>query len=118
MKELLTRAKMQPWRNALIATTSLSVFLVISSLLWNSGYPQWAFILAFLAIWAVISVSWSNMRFTEESSSILAGIVDHNFRNLHEKVDLIEKELAAIKGSPQVVTDGGHNAQELPRDAT
>ena len=118
MKELLTRAKTQPWRNALIATTALSVFLVISSLLWNSGYQQWAFILAFVAIWAVISVSWSNMRFTEESSSILAGIVDHNFRNLHEKVDLIEKELTAIKGYQQAVTVGGHNAQELRRDAT
>jgi len=116
MKESLAWRRIQPWRNALIVTTGLSVFLVISSLLWNSGYPQWAFILAFLAIWAVISVSWSNMKFTEDSGSILAGIVDRNFRNLHEKVDLIEKELAAIKEYQQAVTDGGDNAQELRRD--
>jgi hypothetical protein len=113
MKESLARGRIQPWRNALIATTGLSALLVISSLLWDSGYPQWAFILAFLAIWAVISVSWSNMKFTEESGSILAGIVDHNFRNLHEKIDLIEKELAAVKEDQQAITTGASSDQSL-----
>ena len=88
----------QPWRNALIATTLLSLFLVISSLLWKSGNQEWAFLLAFAAVWTLISFTWSNLDFTEESGSILARIVDHNFEQLHERIEQLENEIGALKG--------------------
>ena len=87
----------QPWRDALIATTGLSVFTVAGSLLWTSGHPEWAFALAFVAIWLLISISWSNIDFTEESGSILARIVDHNLGQVHERIEELEKELARIR---------------------
>jgi hypothetical protein len=87
----------QPWRDALIATTGLSVFAVAASLLWTSGHAEWAFALAFAAIWLLISISWSNIEFTEESGSILARIVDHNFGQINERIEELEKELARIR---------------------
>ena len=90
----------QPWRNALLATTMLSLFLVLSSLLWSSGYQEWAFLLAFAAIWVLISLSWSNVDFTEESSSILARIVDHNFEEMHVRIEELEQELASLRALP------------------
>ena len=91
------RRKKQPWLNGLIATTVLSLFFLLSSELWASGLQQWAFALAFLAVWVLISVSWSNVDFTEESGSILARIVDHNFRNVHAQVEALEKELRELR---------------------
>ena len=89
----------QSWRDALIATTGLSVFIIASTLLWNSGHPEWAFILAFVAIWLLISISWSNIDFTEESGSILARIVDHNFHQMNERIEQLEQDLAAVRDS-------------------
>jgi hypothetical protein len=88
----------QPWRDALIATTGLSLFSLASSLLWNSGYPEWAFALAFVAIWVLLSISWSNIDFTEESGSILASIVDHNFLQMNERIEQLEQDLASARG--------------------
>ncbi len=87
-----------PWRNGLLATTGLSLFAVIASLLWVAGHAQWAFLLAFLAIWFLISLSWCNDRFIEQSGSILARIVDHNFRQVHERMESLEQELEMIQG--------------------
>jgi hypothetical protein len=89
----------QPWRDALIATTGLSVFILASTLLWNSGHPEWAFALAFVAIWLLLSISWSNIDFTEESGSILASIVDHNFHQMNERIEQLEQELASARYS-------------------
>ena len=94
----------QPWRNALIATTLLSLFLVISSLLWKSGNQEWAFLLAFAAVWTLISFTWSNVDFTEESGSILARIVDHNFEQMHERIDQLESEIDALKGESHALS--------------
>ena len=105
MNENRVRGRKRPWRNALVATTGLSVFFLVATLLWNSGHQQWAFALFFLAVWVLISVSWSNMDFMEQSGSILARIVDHNFRDLHEKVDLLEKELDEIKAQRRINPD-------------
>jgi len=89
----------QPWRDALIATTGFSVFILASTMLWGSGHPEWAFALAFVAIWLLISISWSNIDFTEESGSILARIVDHNFHQMYERIEQLEQDLAAVRDS-------------------
>ena len=90
-------SRKQPWRDALIATTGLAVFYLASSLLWASGHQEWSFALGFIAIWLLISISWSNIDFTEESGSILARIVDHNFHHINERIEQLEQELAAVK---------------------
>ena len=86
-----------PWRNGLIVTTGLSLFSVLASILWNAGHAEWAFVLAFLAVWLLISLFWSNDEFNEESGSILARIVDHNFDQMHERLEYLERELDEIR---------------------
>jgi hypothetical protein len=90
----------QPWKNALIATTGLSLFFFVASQLWVAGYEEWAFALIFLAVWTLIFVSWSNVDFTEDSSLILAEIVDLNFQGMSERIEKLELELAALRSSP------------------
>jgi hypothetical protein len=90
----------QPWRDALIATTGLSVFVLAATLLWKSRYPEWAFALSFVSIWVLISISWSYIDFTEQSGSILAGIMDHNFDKMHSRVEQLEAELFALRQNP------------------
>jgi hypothetical protein len=87
----------QPWRDALIATTGLSVFMLAATLLWTSGYPEWAFALTFVSIWVLISVSWSNIDFTEHSGTILARIMDTNFEQVHDRVEQLEQELNHLR---------------------
>ena len=86
-----------PWRVGLMTTTCLSLFVVVASLLWSAGYAEWAFLLVFVALWAFISFIWSNDHFIEQSGSILAGIIDHNFRQLHERMDFLEQELERVQ---------------------
>ena len=106
MMDIKVFNRKQPWRDALIATTGLSVFILASTLLWNSGHPEWAFALAFVAIWLLISISWSNIDFTEESGSILARIVDHNFHQMNERIERLEHDLASVRGSASAVEHG------------
>ena len=96
----------QPWRDALIATTGLSVFILASTLLWSSGHPEWAFALAFVSIWLLLAISWSNIDFTEESGSILARIVDHNFHQMNERIEQLEQDLASVRDSAPTVEYG------------
>jgi hypothetical protein len=93
----MSMQRMRPWRNALMATTGLALFFIFSSSLWQAGYQEWAFLLFFLAVWVVISISWSNIRFAEESGTILAGIVDRNFENLQRKVEHLEAQLQELR---------------------
>lgn len=86
----------QPWRDALIATTGLSLFMLAATLLWKSGHPEWAFVLSFMSIWVLLSISWSNIDFTEQSGSILANIVDHNFDQMHNRIEQLEEELSRL----------------------
>jgi hypothetical protein len=88
-----------PWRNGLIATTGLSLFAVMASLLWSAGHPEWAFVLLFVAVWLLTSLFWSNDEFNEESGSILARIVDHNFSQMHERLEQLEQELVQLQGN-------------------
>lgn len=62
-----------------------------------TGLQEWAFLLIFLAVWALISVSWSNVEFTEESGHILADIVDQNFERMSERIKLLEQELEELR---------------------
>jgi hypothetical protein len=97
MKTFSPKRGVRPWQNALLATTGLAVFFVLSSLLWRSGHAEWAFLLLFLAIWVLLAVSWSNVSFAEESGSILASIVDRNFEDMDERIAHMERELAAVR---------------------
>lgn len=89
--------KINPWQNGLLATSALAAIFFASSLLWQQGHAQWAFVLAFSAIWILISISWSNIDYTEESGTILARIVDHNFDHVHERLEQLEKELEVLR---------------------
>ena len=87
----------QPWRDALIASTGLSVFFLAASMLWSAGHPEWAFLLVFSAIWLLLSISWSNIDFTEKSGAIMASVMDHNFQRMHEQLEQLQQELEQLK---------------------
>ena len=91
------KKKANPWQNGLLATSALAAVLFSSTLLWQQGHPEWAFLLAFSATWALISISWSNVEYTEKSGNILARIVDHNFDQVHERLEQLEKELEMLR---------------------
>ncbi|NNK50723.1 MAG: hypothetical protein HKO99_03905 [Xanthomonadales bacterium] len=95
MSGMMTFKRKQPWRDALIATTALSLFIFAASLLWETGYPQWAFAAVFVAVWLLLSFSWSNVDFTEKSSKLLAEIMDQNFEQMHQRVEQLERALQA-----------------------
>jgi hypothetical protein len=97
MKSVALLNTHHPWRNGLIATTGLSLFTVLTTLLWSAGHAEWAFVLAFMTVWLLISLFWSNDEFNEESGSILARIVDHNFDQMHERLEQLEQELDQIR---------------------
>jgi hypothetical protein len=96
MKDIMVFKRKQPWRDALIATTGLSLFVLAATLLWQTGYRQWAFVSIFVAVWMLLSISWSNLDFTEKSGTLLAEITDHNFQVLYERVEKLEKTLEDI----------------------
>ena len=89
--------RVNTWQNGLLATSALAAIFFAASLLWQQGHAQWAFVLAFTAVWALISISWSNVDYAEESGTILARIVDHNFGQLHERLEEMEKELEILR---------------------
>ena len=51
--------KMNAWQSGLLASSALAATLFAASLLWQQGQPQWAFLLAFAAVWILISISWA-----------------------------------------------------------
>jgi len=83
----------RPWRCGLIATTGLALFLVVASWLWSQGLAEWAFVLAFVAIWVLLSALWSNDEYIEESNKVLAEIVDQNFDRMAERIRKLEQEV-------------------------
>ena len=89
--------KARPWQSALLATSGLAAMFVVTSFLWQAGYPQWGFLLAFGSVWALIAISWSNVDYTEVSSLLLADIVDHNFSHLQERIQQLEEELEQLR---------------------
>ena len=91
------RKKTGPWQNGLLATSALAAALFASSMLWQQGHAQWAFLLAFLSVWVLLSISWSNVEHTEESGTVRARIVDHNFDRMHERIEYLESELERLQ---------------------
>jgi len=91
------KRRIGPWQRSLLATCALSAAFVAASLLWQSGNPQWAFIVAFATVWATLSVTWSDVDYTEESGVLLAQIVDHNFDRLHERLEELERQLDDLR---------------------
>ena len=90
---------LRPWRRGLITTTALTVILFGAAQLWSEGWAEWAFVAAFLAVWALTSLLWSNDEYIEESNGMLAGIMDQNFDSLQERLKKIEQELGHGEGS-------------------
>jgi hypothetical protein len=111
MSKISIYKRKQPWRDALIATTGLSVFTLAATLLWNSGFPEWAFALSFVGVWLLISISWSNIDFTEQSGTILARIVDKNFLQMHERIEQLEDEITELK---DLLADAEHRGGQAP----
>ena len=93
MKRSARLALSRPWRNGLILTTGLSMLMFGASELWSSGLAEWAFVVSFIAAWCLISIFWSNDRYIEGSNQLLAGIVDHNFERIHERLVDLEHKL-------------------------
>jgi hypothetical protein len=83
----------RPWRNGLIATTGITLVLFGANQLWNAGWAEWAFMLAFVSIWCLLSMLWSNDDHIEQSNLMLADIVDQNFDQMHERLTKLEEEL-------------------------
>jgi hypothetical protein len=98
MKDIKVFKRKQPWRDALIATTGYIALLFLSSLLWTSGYEEWAFALAFFATWILLAISWSNIDFTEKSGTLLAEVMDHNFEHMHSRIAELEENLSRRGG--------------------
>ena len=93
------KRRIGPWQRSLLATCALSAGFVAASLLWQSGSPQWAFVVAFTTVWATLSVTWSDVDYTEESGMLLAQIVDHNFDQLHGRLEELERQLDDLRKS-------------------
>ena len=91
--------KTSTWQSALLATCGLAAVVFSATLLWQAGHPQWSFILTFTAVWALISISWSNVDFAERSGALLARIVDHNFDQVHERLLELEREVEVLRAS-------------------
>ena len=93
----VTRKKSNAWKSGLLATSGLAATFFAAKLLWLQGYPEWAFVLAFAAVWALISISWSNIDYAEESGCILARIVDRNFDHVYDRLEHLENEVEQLK---------------------
>lgn len=81
----------RPWRNALIAATCLCVVLFVAAQLWSAGFAEWAFALTFFYSWCLLAVLWSNDDHIEESNLLLAGIIDHNINQMHQRLKNLEQ---------------------------
>ena len=86
----------RPWRNALIATTALTLLLFGAAQLWSAGWAEWGFVLAFMSVWALLSALWSNDDYIEESNLLLAELMDHNFDRLDVRLKQLEAGLEQI----------------------
>ncbi len=95
--------KVSPWQNGLLATSALSAILFASSLLWQAQHQEWAFLLAFGAVWFLISISWSNVDYTDRTGAILARVVDSNFDHVHERLEALEAELEMLRSDGEDV---------------
>lgn len=89
--------KINPWQSGLLATSALAAIMFAASLLWQAQHQEWAFLMAFSAVWFLISLSWSNVDYTDKTGAILARIVDSNFDHVHERIEILEAELEKLR---------------------
>lgn len=89
--------KVSPWQSGLLATSAMSAVFFAATLLWQAQHQEWAFLLAFSAVWFLISISWSNIDYTDKTGAILARIVDSNFDHVHERLEALEQELETLR---------------------
>lgn len=75
----------------------MSAVFFAATLLWQAQHQEWAFLLAFSAVWFLISISWSNIDYTDKTGAILARIVDSNFDHVHERLEALEQELETLR---------------------
>jgi len=85
-----------PWGSGLLLSTALAVLLVPANVLWQAGFPEWAFVLLFGAVWASFSLCLANDRFIEESGLILAQVLDESNDRLLCRIHRLEQELANL----------------------
>lgn len=95
--------ELKAWKEALLATAGLAAAIFAANLLWQLGHPQWAFVLSFVATWALVASLLSAVQHTDQSGLFLARIVDRNFEDMHERLRELEKALEA-------------NSDEAPED--
>ena len=95
-----------PWQRALLVTSALSAAFFAAAWVWQAGHPQWAFLIAFLAVWVTLSLVWSEVQFTEDSGVLLAEIVDRNIDGLHDRLGEVERILEELR--EQRATLSGH----------
>ena len=86
-----------PWQRSLLATCALSAAFVAASLLWQSGSAHWAFVVAFATVWVTLSLTWSDVDYSEASGIVLAQIVDHNLDRMHERFEELERQLEELR---------------------
>lgn len=97
MIEALNARATRILRNALLATTAMSVISILATHLWSAGLPQWSFAIAFCAVWGLITFSWSQNHSNEESGMLLAGIMDRNFQQLYRQLDSLEEKITLME---------------------
>jgi hypothetical protein len=91
------KRRIGPWQRSLLATCALSAAFVAASLLWQSGSAHWAFVVAFATVWVTLSLTWSDVDYTEKSGVMLAQIVDHNFDRLHGRMQELEQQIEELR---------------------
>ena len=90
-------------------STLLSVLVFAGSMLWHAGFPQWGFVLFFGALWLFFTLCLANDRFNEESSLILAQVVDENADELLDRI----RQLEEIVGATSLVLPQSDQEQKL-----
>lgn len=93
----MKHGRLRSWKSGLLATSALAAALFAASLLWQQGHPQWAFLLAFTATWALVSLILSIVDFTEQSGLVLARILDDNVDDLLARIGELEQEIERLR---------------------
>ncbi|MGH8034565.1 MAG: hypothetical protein ACREO9_05015 [Lysobacterales bacterium] len=89
-----------PWSGSLLWSTVLSALVFAGSMVWHAGFPQWAFLLFFGALWVFLTLCLANDRFNEQSGLILARVLDENVDHLLDRIGQLERTLAGMNQAP------------------
>ena len=95
-----------PWRSGLLVATGMSAIAFLATLLWQAGYAEWGFLLLFTSLWVLTSLFLANDEFIEESSLILARLLDDNFGHLLDRVHQLETRLTQLDSTASLPVTG------------